>query len=315
MSPSDENPQENAKTAAEDSTESRPKRSRLFSAKEFRKRLESEEKSDGELSWWFCKSNFFSPYFVALLEFLNLLNGPNCQDVAREYLENGGSVLEILHFLETDVQMVFVFEVVTKIMLVISSRLPQHQPSAHEACRHLLNNHTTLVNKMLGLSSSQNERKIMLKLLTVLVTLSPTLAKDVLLKVNFNETNLELLTKNTTEQLDARHYFIQFLTAFIVDDQYPTLAILLGKRGLLTSIVSGLQYDDADCVCMVIVAMKTHILENPLVSKTTKLKTFNTQVLRNIVNLYNWKGKTHAPSAHKTKRKQIPVSSFFRHFL
>lgn len=237
------------------------------------------------------------------------MNEANNQDVVCEYLEQGGSCLELLQLLESGVQSIFVFDVVTKILLAISASLPRYQAPAQDACRYLLNDHITLINKMLGLSSSGNERKSVLKLLTVIVTLSTTLAKDVLLKVNFTPANIELLTKNTNETEDVRYFFIRFLTAFIVDGQYPTLMVLLEKKGLLTSIMKGLQFDDADCVCMVMVALKVHILENLLVSKTVKMLTFNTQVVKAIVNLYNWKGKGHVSEA-STKKKEISSVSY-----
>lgn len=239
---------------------------------------------------------------AGLLKFIQALNGASTRDVVCEYLEHGGSCLELLQLLEVGVQPFFVFEIVTKILLAISANLPQYRAAAQDACRYLLNSHITLVNKMLGLSSSGNDRKTVLKLLTVIVTLSTTLAKDVLLKVNFNQANVELLTKNTNETEDVRYFFIRFLTAFVVDGQYPTLMVLLEKKGLLISIMKGLQFDDADCVCMVMAALKLHVLENLFVSKTTKMVTFNTQVVKSIVNLYNWKGKGHAPDAAKKKK-------------
>lgn len=301
----------NEANTTENEAETAPKRPRLFAAREFRKQLQSTDKTDGKIK----RYSFVLPYnlttnktIAALLKFIQALHGANTHNVVCEYLEAGGGCLELLQLLEVgDVQPCFVFEAVTKVLLAISANLPQYRAGAQDACRYLLNSHCTLVNKMLGLSSSGNDRKTVLKLLTVVVTLSTTLAKDVLLKVNFNQANIELLTKNTNESEDVRYFFVRFLTAFVVDGQYPTLMVLLEKKGLLVSIMKGLQYDDADCVCMVMAALKLHVLENPFVSKTTKMVTFNTQVVKSIVNLYNWKGKGHAPDAAK-KRKISTVS-------
>lgn len=227
-----------------------------------------------------------------------------------EYLDDGGSCLELLQLLEANVEPVIVFEIVAKILLIISANLHRYKATAQDACRYLLENHIKLVNKMLSMSSTSNERKAVLKLLTVIVTLSTPLAKDVLLKVNFNRDNIELLTKNTNESEDVRHFFIRFLIAFVVDGHYPTLSVLLEKKGLLTSIVKGLQYDDADSVCIVMTALKTHILENLFVTKTIKMFTFNTQIVNAIVNLYNWKGKGNAPDDTKKKKIINVVSGF-----
>lgn len=300
----------NEANTTENEAETAPKRPRLFAARDFRKQLHGPEKTDGNTSFIHNITYNNNKTIAGLLRFIQALNDTttNTHDVVCEYLEAGGSCLELLQLLEVgDVQPCFVFEAVTRVLLAVSAHLSQYRVAAQDACRYLLNSHCTLVNKMLGLNSSGNDRKTVLKLLTVIVTLSTTLAKDVLLKVNFNQANVELLTKNTHETEDVRYFFVRFLTAFVVDGQYPTLMVLLEKKGLLVSIIKGLQYDDADCVCMVMAALKLHILENPFVSKTTKMVTFNTQVVKSIVNLYNWKGKGHAPDAAK-KRKISTVS-------
>ncbi|KAJ3661628.1 hypothetical protein Zmor_006016 [Zophobas morio] len=115
---------------------------------------------------------------------------------------------------------------------------------------------------MLGLSSSMKERVVTLKALTTMVTFSAVLAKDVLLNVNFNPTNLELLTKFGEGKNEARAALIHFITAFLVDGHFPTLSVLLEKKGLMTSIIRGLQFNRTDVVVLLVTAMTNHILEN-----------------------------------------------------
>lgn len=221
-----------------------------------------------------------------------------------DYLEHGGNCLELLHILELDstVPPVIVFEIVTYMLLKITERhYNKYRNSSHDACRYILNNYIMIINKMIGMSSTTLERKVCLKLLTAMVTFSTNLAKDVLINVNIRSTNLELLTKHTGEIDSVRDHFIHFLTAFLVDGHYPALSVLLEKKGFLTSIINGLKFDSSDTLCIVITAMKNHILENPLVSKTAKMKTFNTVVIRDIVNLYNWKGPEALKSQNKNK--------------
>lgn len=230
-------------------------------------------------------------------------------DYIVEYLEHGGNSLELLQILEIDstVSPIIVFELVTYILLKITEKCPKYHSSAYEACRYMLNNYIAVINKMISMNSTTPERKTCLKLLTAIVTFSNNLAKDVLINVNIRSINLELLTKHTGEMESVRDHFIHFLTAFLVDGHYPALSVLLDKKGFLTSIIRGLQFDSADTLCIVVTAMKNHILENPLVSKTAKMKTFNTIVVRDIVNLYNWKG----PQALKTQNnsKEILMSA------
>lgn len=101
----------------------------------------------------------------------------------------------------------------------------------------------------------------------------------------------------------VRHAFIHFLIAFLIENHYPTICSLLDKKGLLISIMSGMKFDTADDVCMVMAMFKTSILENPSVGKTQKMKLFNTQVVKDIINLYNWKG------LEGLKNKSITVST------
>lgn len=226
------------------------------------------------------------------------------------YLNSGGSALEILQLIEGEsgVSPVAIFEIVNKILLQIGAKLPQYHHGAGEACRYLLNTHISLINKMLGLSSSTKERLVTLKLLTTIVTFSVVLAKDILLHVNFNPTNLELLTKASEGKNEVRSAFIHFITAFLIDGHFPTLSALLEKKGFMTSIINGLLYDKVDVVVLVLTAMKNHILENAFVSKTVKMKTFSTPVVRDIVNLYNWKGPAGLVDP-KRKTKVVVVSS------
>lgn len=247
---------------------------------------------------------------TALIKFSELVTGDYKHQYVKEYLESGGSCLELLQIVETDnsISPALVFKIVYHILLSVNTNFLQYQPAAQEACRYLMSTFVPLLNKMLGLNSSVIERKTVLQLLTAVVTSSATLAKDVLLQINFNPTNMELLTKLVNVEDSVRNAFVNFLTAFLVDGQYPTLAVLLEKRGLLTSIIRGLQYDNADSVCMVITALKIHVLENPYVSKTVKMKVFSTPVVKDIVNLYNWKGPKAIVDNKKDKEiRQIEV--------
>lgn len=255
----------------------------------------------------YLRTIFGISYFVAVVleRFLDLCNESEGENCIFEYLENGGNCLELFQLLETpsEVSASLTLEIVYHVLLQIVSNYAQYHSSAYESCRYFLNTHIALVNKMLSLASTSKERKVLLKLLTVIVTFSRNLAKDVLLHVNFNPTNLEMLSKQTGEKDSVRNVFIHFLIAFLVEGEYPTISILIEKKGLLTSIVNGLQFDSSETVCMVMATFKKNILENTFVSKTAKMNIFSTPVVKDIVNLYNWKG----PEGFNPKKKRQTV--------
>ncbi|CAG9865333.1 unnamed protein product [Phyllotreta striolata] len=265
------------------------KKARKFSAKEFRKQLATSNVSN------------------ALQQFSEAINNDNKHDYVLDYLEAGGNCLELLQILEQNstISPVAIFDVISLILLKISSSYPQYRSSAYESCRYLLNNYITVINKMLNMSSTTPERKSCLKLLTSMVAFSPVLAKDILINVSFHTANIELLTKHTGEKNSVRDNFIKFLTAYLVDGHYPALSTLLEKKGFITSIIQGLKYDSVDTLCLVVSAMKTFILENPYVSKTAKMKTFNTVVIKDVVNLYNWTGPAGFKATKKNNRATL----------
>ncbi|ERL89733.1 hypothetical protein D910_07094 [Dendroctonus ponderosae] len=262
------------------------KKPKLYSVKQFRKQLQSTEK------------------LQALTEFSALVASNSKHDYIFDYLKDGGNCLELLQALEHDssIPPSIVFDIINHLLLRISAKYGQYYTSAYESCRYLLNNYLSVVHKMLGLSSSKQERKACLKLLTAMATFSSNLAKDILLKVKFHSANIELLSKPTGEKNSVRDSFIHFLIAFMVDSDWHILSILLEKSGLLTRVISGLQYDDADTVCMIITVMKNHILENSFVRKTTKMHVFNTAVVKDLVNLYNWKGSDGLKAMEKNNK-------------
>ncbi|KAJ8915188.1 hypothetical protein NQ315_000441 [Exocentrus adspersus] len=268
------------------------KKARTFSPKEFRKHLNQDNQR-----------------ITALKQFLDAVNHSNGHNYVLEYLENGGNCIELLQTLELDstIPPVQVFELVAHILLNITANGAQYHNAAYEACRYMLNNYLAIINKMISLSSSTQERKVCLKLLTAMVTFSTALAKDILVNVSFHSTNVELLVKSTGEENSVRDHFIHFLTAFLVNGSYPSLSILLDKKGFISSVIKGLRFDAADTVCVVISVMKNHILQNQAVSKTMKMKVFNTLVVRDIVNLYNWKGPAALKAERKNKSSQLVV--------
>lgn len=60
---------------------------------------------------------------------------------------------------------------------------------------------------------------------------------------------------------------------------------------------------------MILTVMKNHILENTFVRKTTKMHVFNTAVVKDLVNLYNWKGLDGLKAMEKTNKNTFEVSA------
>lgn len=174
-----------------------------------------------------------------------------------------------------------------------------------EICRRLINTHTSSMQSMLSNQSNAKQRKIILKMLTTMITLGGTIPRDILTNLSLNSQILDVVTRLTkpNDPNNVRTSFIHFILAFLVDGRNNTIRLLLEKRDLLSSIFPDLIYDSHDTVHLTLQTVKKYVLENSTISKTMKLHIFTTQVVQGLVNLYNWKGPTNWPGLKKEKEK------------
>lgn len=172
------------------------------------------------------------------------------------------------------------------------SSFPDKLSSAEEACRCLINSHLSSIHSMLSSQSAARDRRIVLKLLAAVVSLGKTFPRELLNHLSLHQELVEALTAHSkpTDRQSVRTCFIYFLLSFLPEGNYQDVRALLEKRGVFSSIFSGLIYDHPDLVQLVLTTARQHILENSKITKTTKLHVFSTPVIKSIVQLYNWKG-------------------------
>lgn len=75
--------------------------------------------------------------------------------------------------------------------------------------------------------------------------------------------------------------------------------------GLLASVIPGLLYDSTDTVNLVLTTLQNRVLFNTSVSKTAKLHTFSTPVVKSLLRLYDWKGPLKWKPAGKNQTDEI----------
>ncbi|XP_012278213.1 nucleolar pre-ribosomal-associated protein 1 [Orussus abietinus] len=228
------------------------------------------------------------------------------RDVAGEYLEAGGSIIEVLKLLDSPERKnvaaaTSVFSAVYIIIMKILSQYPQYQSNAEETCRHLIHSYFSFVHSMLSLHSNAKQRKVALKLLAAIISLGGTLPQELLSHLSLHGQFLETVTKHSkpTDSESVRTCFIHFILAFLVEGNVLVIRTLLDKRRVLSSIFPGLLYDPHILVNVVLMTIKKYVLENPGISKTLKIHTFSTPVVQTLVSLYNWKGPNGCPGYAK----------------
>ncbi|XP_076163667.1 nucleolar pre-ribosomal-associated protein 1 isoform X2 [Ptiloglossa arizonensis] len=235
-----------------------------------------------------------------LRKFVNTCNNNKERDLAAEYLNSGGNILEVLKLLETVDKknigaVTTVFSAVRILLIKILAQYPQYQFSAEGACRHVINSHLSSIHSMLSVQSNTKQRKVVLQLLAAIVSLGGYLPHELLTHLSLLPEVIKSLVRHTkpTDNQNIRNCYIHFILAFLIEGNALTIKILLDKHNLFSSIFPDLIYDSKDIIALVITTLKTYILKNSKISKTMKLHIFSTSVIQNLISLYNWKGPSN----------------------
>lgn len=200
------------------------------------------------------------------------------------------------------------------LVLLEQMNQPSHlNKDAIETCSFLLNNHRTLLEKMLT-SNYSAHRKAVLKLLTDAVYLAPHLGRELLTTFNvaFSADSLARFTAhdraeiiNETDEERGRTAYIYFILSFIIEGNPTLIKTLLNRNELLMAIVQGMVYDSKETVLLILNALLKFVLQSSVVTKTKKVQIFQATVVAELMRLFEWKGPEYfvAISNKKTKDK------------
>ena len=150
-------------------------------------------------------------------------------------------------------------------------------------------------------------------MLTAMVTLSSAGAREVLTKVSWESESWETLPKRSSrDQPDVRTCFIHLLLAFLFDSSREVVREFLESRHKqIASVFPGMLHDPVATVNLVIDTLRSKLLENPLVSKTSRMKVFGSHNVKTLLALLSWTGpKGTEASAEEKEDVEEHVTAF-----
>lgn len=246
---------------------------------------------------------FIINFVVELRHFLHLCHS-RPKTIAK-YIEKRGKPLEFAEALErvdkTNVlHLAYICEALELVIMEILGNQRSHLESAVHASRYFLKSHGPLLDLLLK-SAQLNHRKIALKLLTAIVCVDPQLGRQVLssydilsnvksIKQFLSVYEYEFHQQSGQHFETVRKCFIHFVLSFLVDGNIVLIRNILDRGSLIRALASGLLYDDAETVCMILSTLKKYVLECPEISKTKKIHVFDLECCKSFVQLYDWMG-------------------------
>lgn len=221
-----------------------------------------------------------------------------------QYLRLGGRPLEMAQILnKVDKSELFhISYVIDGIRLVLIEKLTKttdlsKETDAIEVCSYMLNNHRVCIEKLLA-SNYATHKKSILRLLTAIVYLAPHLGREILTTFNvaFNVDTLARFTehdRNECHQSDedrVRTCYIHFVLAYIIEGNATLIKNVLDCSELVMAIMAGLVYDSQQTVSLLMSSLLKFVLRSESVSKTKKVQIFGTNVVKELLRLFEWKG-------------------------
>ncbi|XP_013100119.2 uncharacterized protein LOC106082274 [Stomoxys calcitrans] len=227
-----------------------------------------------------------------------------------KYIEKRGKPLELAEALEridknNVLHSAYVCKALYLVLMEILGNQRNHMESAVHASRYFLKSHGPILELLLT-SKQMEHRKIALKLLTAIVCVEPQLGRQILssydILSNYATINRflsqskvdksEMEKNKSSENETVRKCFIHFVLSYMVDGNVLLIRNILDRGFIINALLSGLVYDDAVTVCVVLNTLKKYILECGDISKTKKVHVFDIKCCRSLAALYEWKGPT-----------------------
>ncbi|XP_013390807.1 nucleolar pre-ribosomal-associated protein 1, partial [Lingula anatina] len=252
--------------------------------------------------------------FIALEKFIQqakgYLEGVRSEDIAANYCRSSPECQEIFQILEAGKrkpqEYALIFETLECLLLRFGDDLSNLKTVGHSLVRRLLAGHMGAIFSMLWPSNKASHIKASLKLLTSMVMLSDSTARDVQAQFDFTHQALPalLLRRNIQDPQDIRTCLLQFIMSFLNSGDSSVVRQLVEQKGFLNSIFFGMVNDRLSTVQLILGTLQEKVVLNPYISKTAKIRLFNDNILKQLLQLYKWKGPTKWKASQEDAMEQ-----------
>ncbi|XP_035893605.1 uncharacterized protein LOC118503915 [Anopheles stephensi] len=233
-------------------------------------------------------------------------------DVVKHYIQCGGTfkpLLTVLASCEKE-KLNDIGDVLHLIQLVLLMSLDfdeTHLTYATKCIRAIMTNYQTVLCSLLqdkGAYAMSCKAAALGFLKAVLLVDGQTYWRDVLRLIDSASSKLSMVGYHETLRLpedfighSLRTVFIEFNLAFLIDTPTQLVRVWLTRHSLFFPLVVNLVYDNRANVILIMKTLRKYVLDNPEIDKYIYRTAFSTDILKALVNLYEWVG----PAKEKIK--------------
>ncbi|XP_062558645.1 uncharacterized protein LOC134223495 [Armigeres subalbatus] len=212
--------------------------------------------------------------FKPLLKLLESIDNSKLYDIA--------SLLELIHYI-----------------LIESVNYDEvHADYANKCARKIF---TEYKQVLMSLLMGQQDEKLLIagfRILKAILLVDQTHGRDILQLIDICILEMEVAkyrekTEQDDDQESLRGVFIDFNLSFLIDTSSEVVRAWLSRFLLVHSLLANLVYDRAENVILVMKTFQQYIMESHEIDKYIYRTTFNIDILKALVNVYQWIGPTN----------------------
>ncbi|XP_041352192.1 nucleolar pre-ribosomal-associated protein 1-like [Gigantopelta aegis] len=227
-------------------------------------------------------------------------------DLVLQYCRSSNDCSEIFSLLEAEkrkpAEVALIFNTLECILIRIAGDLDKLKTVGQLVVQRLVASHLPLICVFLRMSNKSTQIKAALKLLCAMVMIGGSSCRAVISQFNFNHQNITPLfnRRDRKDDQDVRTCLVHFVMAFLLAGDKGVVRKLVEQKTMLQGILRGLPDDKLSTIQLVIPTVLEKVIQNPSVSKTSKVHLFSENILKQLSGMYDWQG----PGSWKDKKSR-----------
>ncbi|XP_022797243.1 uncharacterized protein LOC111335571 [Stylophora pistillata] len=237
----------------------------------------------------------------------NALKESEAKESVGDIIKEGGEFQEIFTILErgqhalSKLEIQTCMEILESILLYTAEESQLANRLGVSIVQRVLQGHMKLLYSCLNPGNPPEVIKAALKLITAMVTQGSSAAREVQSSFDFTLKSLGALPnkRDSNSVQDVRTCFIYFCLSFLMFGDLAVMKQILEVKGFLQSVLKGLSLDKPEIVHIVLSTLQGRVVHNSGITKKTKVQFFNSHVLSQLANLYQYTKDTEENSSEE----------------